>query len=100
MKYQRKTGSLLYAAITTRPDIAFAVSRLARFNQNPSVEHQQAADRVIQYLVYHTKGRAIAYGGVTKGRGDNGARAFVCANSDASFADNSVDRKSSQGYIM
>src|SRR5579871_2458577 len=98
IKYQRKTGSLLYAAITTRPDIAFAVSRLARFNQNPSVEHQQAADRVIQYL-YHTKGRAIAYGGVTKGRGDNGARAFVCA-SDASFADNSVDRKSSQGYIM
>lgn len=98
LMYQRKTGSLLYAAITTRPDIAFAVSRLARFNQNPSVEHHEAADRVIQYL-YRTRGMAIAYGRDTTWRRDNGARAFVCA-SDASFADNTVDRKSSQGYMM
>ena len=32
MLYQRKIGSVLYAATITRPDIAFAVSRLARFN--------------------------------------------------------------------
>ena len=95
MRYQKKMGSLLYAAVTTRPDIAFAVSRLARFNQNPSDEHQRAADRVIQFL-YNTRSRAIGYGGDS---GEEGARAFVCA-SDASFADNSVDRKSSQGYIM
>jgi len=93
--YQRKIGSLLYAAITTRPDIAFAVSRLARFNQNPSGEHQQAADRVIQFL-YHTRSRAICYGGDME---RDEARAFIVA-SDASFADNSIDRKSSQGYIM
>lgn len=97
LRYQRKTGSLLYVAITTRPDIAFAVSRLARFNQNPSQVHQEAANRVIQYL-YSTRSKAICYGGDTGVRGD-GARAFVCA-SDASFADNTVDRKSSQGYIM
>jgi hypothetical protein len=47
MLYQRKMGSVLYAATTTRPDIAFAVSRLVRFNQNPSQEHHRAADRVI-----------------------------------------------------
>ena len=33
--YQQKVGSLLFAAIATRPDIAFAVSRLSRFNQRP-----------------------------------------------------------------
>jgi len=93
LRYQRKTGSLLYAAVTTRPDIAFAVSRLARFNQNPSEAHQQAAERVIQFL-YNTRYMAICYGG-----DNDGVRAFVCA-SDASFADNSIDRKSSQGYIM
>jgi hypothetical protein len=95
MQYQRKMGSLLYAAITTRPDIALAVSRLARFNQNPSEEHQRAADRVIQFL-YHTRSGAICYGGGDQGEG---ARSFVYA-SDASFADNTIDRKSSRGYIM
>jgi hypothetical protein len=99
MQYQRKMGSILYAAITTRPDIAFAASRLTRFNQNPGREHQCAAARVIQYL-YGTRCKAICYGGDMEGRGEsNGARSFVCA-SDASFADNSVDRKSSQGYVM
>ena len=38
-KYQRKIGSLLYAAVTTRPDIAFATSRLARFLTNPRPKH-------------------------------------------------------------
>src|SRR6266702_4538541 len=115
MLYQKKMGSVLYAATTTRPDIAFAVSRLARFNHDPSQEHHRAADRVIQYL-YSTRGKAIYYGGDTEGTNSKGrnisdkgrddgrdgrseAQSFICA-SDASFADNSVDRKSSQGYIM
>ena len=32
MLYQRKLGLVLYTATTTRPDIAFAVLRLVRFN--------------------------------------------------------------------
>ena len=47
LRYQRKTGSILYTAITTRPDVAFAVSRLARFNQNPNEEHHHAVNKVI-----------------------------------------------------
>jgi hypothetical protein len=48
--YQRKIRSLLYAAVITRPDIAFATSRLARFNINPSPEHYQEANRALRYL--------------------------------------------------
>ena len=92
--FQKKTGSILFAAITTRPDIAFAASRLARFNQNPGEAHHEAANRVIQYL-FRTKGMALRYGGDDDGR----VRSFICS-SDASFADNTLDRKSSQGYIM
>ena len=88
-KYQRKIGSLLFAAVTTRPDIAFATSRLARFLVNPSTEHQDAADRVLLYLK-QTKSLALELG---KGEGLEVA-------SDASFADNTLDRKSSQGYAI
>lgn len=35
-KYQSIIGSLLYLMIGTRPDIAFAVTKLAQFAANPS----------------------------------------------------------------
>jgi hypothetical protein len=88
-QYQRKIGSLLFAAVTTRPDIAFATSRLARFLVNPSTEHQDAADRVLLYLK-RTKALALELG-----RGED-----LEVASDASFADNTLDRKSSQGYAI
>jgi Reverse transcriptase (RNA-dependent DNA polymerase) len=91
-RYQRKVGSILFAAISTRPDIAFAASRLARYNQNPDDLHQEAADRVLKYL-YATRNLCIRYGH------ENSGESFICS-SDSSFADNSVDRKSSQGYAM
>ena len=50
-QYQHKIGSILYTAVITRPDIAFAASRLARFNTNPSEAHYTEADRVIRYLI-------------------------------------------------
>src|SRR4029077_10092348 len=80
---------MLYAAVTTRIDIAFAVSRLARFLTNPGPEHHAAADRVLSYLKRH-RGLGLQLGG-----GDH----FTVA-SDASFADNTLDRKSSQAYVM
>ena len=91
--YQQKTDSILFAAITTRPDVAFAVSWLARFNTNSSNIHHKAADQTIQYL-YGTKGKVLRYGD-----DDNEAHSFICA-SDVLFANNTLDRKSSQGYIM
>ena len=88
-RYQRKIGSLLFAAVTTRPDIAFATSRLARFLMNPGAVHHEAADRVLLYL-YDTRWRALELGG---GK-------WLEVASDASFADNTLDRKSSQGYTI
>lgn len=37
--YAQLIGSLMYAAIGTRPDIMFAVLMLARFMFDPSVNH-------------------------------------------------------------
>lgn len=88
-KYQRKIGSILFAAVQTRPDIAFAISRLSRFNMNPSKTHHDAADRVLRYLL-RTRTLGLQFGG-----GDT----FDVAT-DASFADNTLDRKSSHAYAM
>ncbi|KAL2138857.1 hypothetical protein VTI28DRAFT_6095 [Corynascus sepedonium] len=70
--YLRNIGSLLYAAVITRPDIAFAISRLARYMTNPGPIHQKA------------------FGGSDD----------LQIASNASFADNTLDRKSSQGYAI
>jgi hypothetical protein len=92
-QYQKKIGSILFAAVTTRLDIAFAAARLSQFCQNPNELHHEAADRVIRYL-YSTRDRAIWFDGQNQS-----STSFVCA-SDASFADNTQDRKSSQGYVL
>jgi hypothetical protein len=48
--YQRKIGLLLFAAIFIRPNIAFVISRLAKFLNNPSLAYHKTADRALIYL--------------------------------------------------
>jgi hypothetical protein len=62
-RYQRKVGSILYAAVITRPDVAFAAARLARFNANPGPQHHAAADQALLYL-RSTKTLALQFGGM------------------------------------
>ena len=49
-EYQSLVGSLLYAAIATRPDIAHAVGAVSKFCSNPSKVHLNAAKRILRYL--------------------------------------------------
>ena len=95
--YQQRVGSILFAAISARPDIAFVVSRLARHNLNPSDVHHRAADRVIQYL-YSTRSFALRLGNNAR-QNSKSIETFI-GSSDASFADNTEDRKSLQGYVL
>jgi hypothetical protein len=48
--YAQVIGALLYLAISTRPDIAYAVGVLARFNSNPGLEHWAAVKHLLAYL--------------------------------------------------
>lgn len=49
-KYQSLIGSLMYAILGNRPDIAFAVSMVSRFASNPTDEHMEAAKKILRYL--------------------------------------------------
>ncbi|KAF5200461.1 Reverse transcriptase family protein [Thalictrum thalictroides] len=82
-EYQKRVGKLNYAAVITRPDISYGVSKLSEFLQNPSSQHIEAAQHMIKYLVA-TKYRGIEYSADSV---NSSNRAFV-ASSDASFADN------------
>ena len=90
-EYQTKIGSIQYTAVLTRPDIAYAVSRLSEALKNPSPAHIQAANRVIAYL-YATRFLAIEYSG------NPTSKEVVMIASDAAFADR-PDRRSTAGYL-
>ena len=83
-EYQSAVGSLMYLAVCTRPDIAYAVNILARFNSKPTKEHWTALKRVLRYL----KGTTLLY--QQKGSDD------CIGYSDADLS----DRKSNSGYIF
>ena len=48
--YQSAIGSLLYLSTRTRPDIAFAVSNVARFCSKPTMEHWKSIKHIMRYL--------------------------------------------------
>jgi len=49
MRYMELTGTLMYAAVATRADIAHAAHQLASHMQAPTRRHMLAAERVLRY---------------------------------------------------
>ena len=89
--YQMVIGSLLYLMIGTRPDIAFAVTKLAQFTARPSEEHFNKALYICRYLRGTSK-YCLTYDG-TSGQG-----LIACTDSD--WASNSNNRWSQTGYFL
>ena len=48
--YPSVVGMLLYLSCNSRPDIAFAVSQVCRFNANPKQSHASAVKTIVRYL--------------------------------------------------
>ncbi|RVW64151.1 Retrovirus-related Pol polyprotein from transposon TNT 1-94 [Vitis vinifera] len=48
--YSSMVGSLMYAMVCTRPDLAFAVSVVSRFMSNPGKAHWEAVKWIMRYL--------------------------------------------------
>jgi hypothetical protein len=75
--YPSIVGMLLYLSTNTRPDIAFAVSQVARFNHSPKKSHATAIKTIIRYL--H---RTADKGTIVRPTGDLSIDCYV----DADFA--------------
>ena len=89
--YQSAIGSLLYLSVSTRPDITYAVSTLARFSSEPTKQHWTAAKRVMRYLK-GTINHGIHYS-------KKGSQECICY-SDADWAGDIDDRRSTSGYLF
>lgn len=101
-RYQSLIGSLLYAANTTRPDIAYTVSMLSQFLMNPSDEHWRGAKRLLRYLK-GTKDVGLFFGYDSEvkfngySRGIKGAK--LSGFTDSDFA-SCITRRSRSGYAF
>ncbi len=91
LNYQRLVGSLLFAAVSCRPDIAQAVAVVCRYTANPSEAHWTAAKRILRYLK-RTKHYALTY---RIGDSDD-----IVAYCDADFAGDRDSRKSTTGHVF
>jgi Reverse transcriptase (RNA-dependent DNA polymerase) len=58
--YASLIGSINYCAVSTRPDISYATNKCAQFTSKPTLEHWEAAKRIVHYLM-HTKEHGITY---------------------------------------
>ena len=90
-KYQQVIGSLLYIMLGTRPDIAFAVTKLSQFASNPTEEHLGKALYICRYLL-GTPDYALVYDGPGNGS--------LLAYADSDWASDPNTRKSTSGYVV
>jgi len=92
--YRCAIGSVMYAMLVTRPDIAYSISILAQFNQSRTQHHWRALRRLLCYL-RTTKTYKLTYYTPTSDRYTLPAASVY---SDASYARES-HRHSIQGYL-
>ncbi|PRQ33949.1 putative RNA-directed DNA polymerase [Rosa chinensis] len=88
--YKQLVGSLMYLT-STRPDLMYAVSLIARYMSQPTELHLMAAKRVLRY-VKGTVGFGILY--------KKEASGVLTAYTDSDYAGCLEDRKSTSGYAF
>ena len=88
--YSFAVGSLMYAMICTRPDIAFAMGVVHRYMSNPGKKHWEAVKGIMRYLK-GTRKLCICFG-------RNGACVF--GYTDVDYAGDMDKRRSTSGYVF
>jgi hypothetical protein len=89
-EYQQVVGSLMYAMVHTRPDIAFALGKLSQHMQDPSEAHWTYLKALMRYI------RSSLDLRLRFGRTEN---ASLVVYTDADWAGQKSDRKSTSGGV-
>jgi hypothetical protein len=90
--YASVVGSLMYAQVCTRPDLAFITGMLGRYQKNPGKLHWDGVKKALRYL-QGTKGLMLTYK-------KSNAPLEIVSYSDSDFAGCLDTEKSTSGYIF
>lgn len=89
--YREAIGSLMYLMIGTRPDLAYAVGKLAQFSERREEKHWTAVKRVLRYVT-GSRDFEIKF--------DGKKEIVPIGFSDSDWAGDVKDRKSTGGYVF
>lgn len=90
--YREAVGSLMFLAIVSRLDIAFAVNKASKFLNKPSDSHWRAVKRIFAFLI-GTKDVGIVYRAA-------GSEPKLIGFSNADYANDLDTRRSTTGYLF
>jgi hypothetical protein len=93
-KYKSGTATVLYLACTSRPELAKFASELGKVQHRPGKKHFALLKHVVKYIAGH-----IDDGIVFQAPSDDASLNVPVAYADASWADQSDDRRSTGGYL-
>ena len=88
--YRSIIGAILYLALHTRPDLAYAIGLLSRYSSNPTYASCRLAIHLLKYL----------RGTTSKGIKFSGSKFDLHVFSDADWAGDILTRRSTTGYIV
>jgi hypothetical protein len=88
-EYQQGIGSLMFAIVLTRPDIAFTLRKLSQYISDPAEHYSHALKNLLRYL-RSTVTIKLCYG-------PGGAHLQFIVYSDADWASDTVNQKSVLG---
>ena len=100
--YREAIGSLMYLMMGSRPDIAYAVGKLARFCEKPKWKHWVAVKRVLRYIRGTSK-MGLCYDGLKDGLVDyqeSVKETDLFGYCDSDWAGDVSDRKSTSAYVF
>lgn len=93
--YQSLIGTLMYAMLGTRPDIAYAVGALSKYSSTPGRAHWNQAVHVLCYLA-GTKEYGLTY----DGNSPIDLSSLILGYTDSDWAGDVDTRRSTGGYVF
>ena len=89
--YASTIGSIMYAMVATRPDLAYVVGVVSRYMSNPRRKHWEAVTHILRCL-RGTKDAWLPFG--------SNNLTEVKGYTDSDYAENVDNQKSTSGYVF